>query len=136
MSDDGPAFGSAQAAGVLVVVKDKDAETASPSTAAQSDTMASVTAELLDDNLAAFLLASGVDVGGLVTLLNEYLDFTRVKENSIEPMEVLSAWYSRDGIGDFIERLSHDSGRIGKAANAAEVRKSPEALGKGEDKQG
>lgn len=102
----------------------------------ETPNMASVTAELLDDNLAAFLLAGGVDVGGLVRLLNEYLDFTRVKENSIEPMEVLGAWYLRDGIGDFIERLRHDSGRVGKAANAAEVRKSPEALGEGEDKQG
>lgn len=115
-------------------------ETPSPSTeasdrSAQGDTMASVSAELLDDNLAAFLLAGGVDVGALMRLLNEYLDFTRVKENSFEPMEVLSAWYSRDGIGDFIERLRHDSGRIGKAANAAEVRKSPEALGEGENKQ-
>ncbi|MCP9764958.1 hypothetical protein [Lacihabitans soyangensis] len=32
--------------------------------------------ELLDDNLAAFLLAGGVDVKGLMTLLNEFLDFS------------------------------------------------------------
>jgi hypothetical protein len=122
-------------------LKDIPMETPNPSTeasdrSAQGDTMATVTAELLDDNLAAFLLAGGVDVSGLVRLLNEYLDFTRVKENSIEPMEVLCAWYMRDGIGDFIERLRHDSGRVGKSANAAEVRKSPEALGEGEDKHG
>ncbi|HLO43915.1 MAG TPA: hypothetical protein VK175_06245 [Leadbetterella sp.] len=125
MSDDGPAFGSAQAAGVLVVVKDKDAETAS---------MPSVAVELLDDNLAAFLLAGGVDVKGLMALLNEYLDFTRAKENSFEPMEVLESWYRRDGIEDFIERLRHDSRRVGKAADAATVRESPKALGKGQDK--
>ena len=97
---------------------------------------ADVQAELLDDNLAAFLLAAGVDVGGLISLLNEFLDFTRVKDNSFEPMEVLDAWYRRDGIGDFIERLRHDRRTTGNAANAATIRKGQKALGEGKDNQG
>ena len=97
---------------------------------------ADVQAELLDDNLAAFLLSAGVDVGGLITLLNEFLEFTRVKENSSEPMEVLDAWYRRDGIEDFLNRLRHDRRTAGHAANAAAVRKSPKALGEGKDNQG
>jgi hypothetical protein len=102
-----------------------------------------INTELLDDNLAAFLLAGGVDVKGLLTLLDEFLDFstnTETPNNSnggvgiLDPMEVLQSWYRREGIEEFIERLRHDSTRARTIANAATVRESPKALGKGKDK--
>jgi hypothetical protein len=102
-----------------------------------------INTELLDDNLAAFLLAGGVDVKGLLTLLDEFLDFstnTETPNNSnggvgiLDPMDILQSWYRREGIEEFIERLRHDSRRVRTTANAAAVRESPKALGEGKDK--
>lgn len=106
------------------------------------DDVVVIRTELLDDNLAAFLLAGGVNVNGLMRLLDEFLDFSTLTEtpnNSkgvgiLDPMEVLQSWYRREGIEEFIERLRHDSRRARTTANAATVRESPKALGEGKDK--
>jgi hypothetical protein len=107
------------------------------------DDVVVIRTELLDDNLAAFLLAGGVNVKGLLRLLDEFLDFSTNTEtpNSskggvgiLDPMEILQSWYRREGIEEFIERLRHDSRRARTTANAATVRESPQALGEGKDK--
>jgi len=87
-----------------------------------------VDAEMEDGNLAKYLDKNGVNSKLLIGLLMEFVEFTARNENEREPLEVLQGFYDCEAIEDFIERLKHDTRKVGKATNAASVGEGTKAV--------